>query len=300
MNTTFEPPSKRIETTTSCTAEMTCLSRAVSSFEPDPHFHSDDSIAEKMIPAGLASLLHTRIGRAIFRRCARAGMYEYVIARTKYIDAAFEQAMEDAFDEIVIFGAGFDSRALRFNPTLQRTHVYELDVPITQAAKIKRYRERGMAVPANLTFVAIDFDKESIAARLTASGFQSGERTLFILEGVLMYLLLASVEATFQTLETLAGRGSRVVFDYVRASVLRGENTLYGEEGAAQSVSRVQEKWMFGIEPGKVSSFVAKYGFAVSDHADACELERRYFTGENGAVLARVNGTHGIVTAERI
>jgi methyltransferase (TIGR00027 family) len=300
MNTALEPPSKRIDTTTSRTAEMTCLSRAASSFETEWHYHCDDSIAAKMIPAGLVPFLHTRIGRAIFRRCAKTGMYEYVIARTKYIDAAFEQAMEDGFDEIVILGAGFDSRALRFNTTLQRTHVYELDVPITQAAKINRYRRRGLTIPSNLTFVAIDFDKESIAAKLAASGFQGGERTLFILEGVLMYLLPASVETTFQTLETLAGRGSRVVFDYVRASVLRGENTLYGEEGASQSVSRVQEKWVFGIEPVEVSGFVAKHGFAVSDHADASELERRYFTGENGAALARVNGTHGIVTAGRI
>ena len=301
MGQVAEAPSKRIHSTTSRTAEMTCLSRAVSSFEPEPHYHSDDSMAVRLVPAKLLPILHTRLGRTIFRVClAKKGMYEYVIARTKYIDAAFQRAMADGFDQVVIFGAGFDSRALRFNTAVQRTRVYELDVPITQTAKIGRYRELGLMIPANLAFVSIDFDNEAIAEKLAANGFQAEQRTLFILEGVLMYLLPASVKATFQALQTLAGSESRVVFDYVRSSVLRGENTLYGEAGAARSVSKVQEQWLFGLDPGQVEVFLADYGLRLSDHADANELERRYFTGANGRLMARVNGTHAIVTAVRI
>ena len=115
-----------------------------------------------------------------------------------------------------------------------------------------------------------------------------------------MYLLPASVKTTFQTLQQIAGSKSRVVFDYVRSSVLRGENTLYGEAGVARSVSRVREHWLFGFDPGQVEEFLADYGMSLSDHADANELERRYFTGANGRLVARVNGTHAIVTAERI
>jgi len=110
----------------------------------------------------------------------------------------------------------------------------------------------------------------------------------------------STVKATFQALQTLAGSESRVVFDYVRSSVLRGDNTLYGEAGAARSVSKVQEQWLFGLDPGQVEVFLADYGLRLSDHADANELERRYFTGANGRLMARVNGTHAIVTAVRI
>lgn len=146
----------------------------------------------------------------------------------------------------------------------------------------------------------MDFDKESIAEKLTASGFHAAQRTLFILEGVLMYLLPASVIATFQPLETVAGHGSRLVFDYVRGSVLRGENTLYGEAGAMRSVSEVQEKWLFGFESGQVEVFLREHGFKVTDHADANELERCYFTSADGGPMARINGTHAIVTATRL
>lgn len=300
MGTVAEAPSKRIHTATSRTAEWTCMSRAASSFETEPHYHSDDAIAAKLAPGWVQALLHTRVGRGIFHLClAQKGMYEYVIARTKYIDAAYEDALEGSFNQIVIFGAGFDSRALRFNTTMERTRVFELDAPVTQKAKIERYRECGFTVPSNLTFVAVDFEKDSVPDRLAEAGVVAGHRSLFILEGVLMYLEAEAVEGTFQLLEYLGGHGSRVVFDYVRGTVIRGEGGLYGELGAARAVAGVKENWTFGIDPKEVEGFVAKYGFRLLEHLDAHDLERLYFTDSDGKVVARVNETHGIVMGER-
>lgn len=114
-----------------------------------------------------------------------------------------------------------------------------------------------------------------------------------------MYLEPESVQATFQTIREHAGIGSWVVFDYVQASVLRHENTMYGEAGLAQSVSKAGEQWRFGIEPGEIVSFAAAYDFEVSDHKDAQELEATYFQDADGRLVGRVNGTHCIVTAVR-
>ena len=114
-----------------------------------------------------------------------------------------------------------------------------------------------------------------------------------------MYLEPESVQGTFRTIREYAGSGSCVVFDYVQASVLRHENTLYGESGIMQSVSKAGEQWRFGIEPGEIASFVAAYGFKVSDHKDAKELEATYFQDADGRLVGRVNGTHCIVTAVR-
>jgi len=114
-----------------------------------------------------------------------------------------------------------------------------------------------------------------------------------------MYLLPASVGATFRTLHILASEGSRVVFDYVRASVLRGENSVYGEAGVTRAVSEVNEQWHFALEPEQVASFLSTYGFALIDHKDAGELERLYFEDANGRIVGRINGTHCLVTARR-
>jgi methyltransferase (TIGR00027 family) len=187
-------------------------------------------------------LLRLSLVRALYRRVlAPKGLYEYVIARTRYIDAAFKQALADRFDQIVLFGAGFDTRALRFGSDLGETRVYELDAPPTQRAKIDRFRQRGLSVPPNVVFGAIDFDKESLPAKLNI-GFRDNARTLFILEGVLMYLQPESADATLRTIRAFAGKGSRLVFDYAKSSVLRDENTLYGEASVARAVARVSEQ----------------------------------------------------------
>jgi methyltransferase (TIGR00027 family) len=289
---------KRIERTTSRTAEMTCVSRAISSLEANRCYHSDDDLAVRLLPDLFRMLVHIPLFRLLFRRVfAPAGIYEYVVARTKYIDAAFEQALAESFDQVLLFGAGFDTRALRFQAQAQQTRIFELDAPPTQQAKRQQYQKRGLSVPPNVVFIAIDFDKESLPDKLDAAGFQKGRRSLFILEGLLMYLEPESVQATFQTIRDYAGAGSRVVFDYVRASVLRHENTLYGEAGAAQTVSGAGEQWQFGLEPDEVGSFVSAFGFQVSDHKDPQALEAAYFQDADGRLVGRINGTHCIVTA---
>ena len=120
----------RIETTTSRTAEWTCVSRAASSLESDNHYRSDDHIALLLVPTFLKLLLKLTTHIPLIRRfysqvLAPKGIYEYTIARTKYIDAVFKETLADGFDQILIFGAGFDTRALRFQTSLRKRGLLE-------------------------------------------------------------------------------------------------------------------------------------------------------------------------------
>lgn len=82
--------------------------------------------------------MHIPLFRTFYCRIlAPAGIYEYVIARTKYIDAVFKRALSEQFDQILLFGAGFDTRALRFQAAAQHTRIFELDASPTQQAKIQ-------------------------------------------------------------------------------------------------------------------------------------------------------------------
>ncbi|HXX34599.1 MAG TPA: SAM-dependent methyltransferase, partial [Thermodesulfobacteriota bacterium] len=245
-------------------------------------------------------LLHVSLARKLFTKVAAPkGIYEYVIARTKYIDAVFKRALADQFDQVLIFGAGFDTRAIRFQDAMGSTRVFELDVPVTQQAKIGQYQKRRVAVPSNLRFVAIDFDKESLPMKLDEAEFCRQRQSLFILEGLVMYLQPESVHETFQTIQDYAGKGSRVVFDYIYTSVLRKEGIYYGESGIVRKVSGAGEQWHFGIEKGQIEQFLARYAMRLIDHKDAKDLEKTYFTDSNGNVIGRVNGTHCLVTAEK-
>ena len=279
---------------------MTCLSRACSALETDSHYKSDDYIAPLLLPSYIRPLLHISLARKLFSRIvAPKGIYEYVIARTKYIDAIFKQALADQFDQILIFGAGFDTRALRFQAKIQNTQIFELDVPITQQAKIRQYHKRQLVIPPNLTFISIDFDREPLPMRLDEAGFRKQQRTLFVLEGLLMYLQSESVHVTLQTIQEYAGKCSWVVFDYVYASVLRNEGSYYGESEIVKMVSSADENWHFGIEKGKIEQFLSAYGLKLTNQKNEKELEKAYFTDKDGKVVGRVNSTHCLVTAEK-
>ena len=291
---------KRIETKTSRTAEWICLCRAISSLERDRCYRSDDRIALSLLPDFMRFLIHIPfVGRLLLKVFAAKGIYEYVIARTKYIDDVFRQALSDQFSQILLFGAGFDTRALRFQGEARQTKIFELDAPATQEAKLGQYQKRNLIIPSNVVFVPIDFDRESLPMKLDQAGFKRDARSLFILEGVLMYLHPQSVDQTFRTIQELAGSGSEVVFDHIYASVLRHEDIYFGEKGFTDAVAKAGEQWQFGIERGEIGQFLFRYGLELRDHRDARELEEMYFKDPAGKIVGRVNGTHCLVRAVR-
>jgi methyltransferase (TIGR00027 family) len=248
----------------------------------------------------LRILLHIPLMRWFFRRAfAPRGIYEYTIARTKCIDKVFVEALAEGFDQAVILGAGFDTRALRFQREAVDVTIFELDVPITQEAKLDRYKEQGLAIPGNVKFIPIDFDRESLSDKLLHAGFDKGGRSLFVLEGVLMYLQPASVDTTFKVMERLTGEGSEVVFDYVRASVFREPGSIYGGREIFRSVAKAGERWHFGIEEAQLYAFLESYGLRAREHENARELEQRYFVDASGEVVGRINGAHCLVRAVR-
>lgn len=291
---------KRIETTTSRTAKWTCLCRAISSLEKNSCYRCDDRLALRLLPVFMSLLIRIPFtGRLFLRVAAAKGIYEYVIARTKYIDSVFRQTLSDQFSQILIFGAGFDTRALRFQEEVQQTRIFELDAAATQEAKVSQYHKRHLNIPPDVVFVSIDFDKESLSLKLEHVGFKRHERSLFILENVLMYLQPQSVDQAFQTIKELTAVGSEVVFDYIYASVLRNENIYYGEKGMIESMAKTAEQWHFGIEKGEIVQFLSRYGFELHDQRDSRDLEEMYFKDPSEKIVGRVNGTHCLARAVR-
>lgn len=291
--------SRRIEEKTSRTAEMTCSLRAASYYEENPSYKTHDHVATRLVPWFVRSMSKSRFMRKLFMaRFAPRGVYEYVIARTKYIDQVFSEAVERGVEQVLIFGAGFDSRSIRLLPNDSPIKVFEVDAEVTQRAKLGRFPEVGIPVPDNTTYIAIDFNKDDPVERLTANGFLRDKRCLFVLEGLLMYLDDAAVDGTFRLMHGLSGEGSCVVFDYVHAAVLRHEGRFYGERELQKNVVDAGEPWTFGFEEGEVGEYILGRGFRIVEECDAETLEKRYFTGDDGELLGRVNASHSIVLAE--
>lgn len=289
---------QRIETKSSRTAAYNFFSRGCATREKDPRFRGPDDIAELMFPplARLA-LNFAPMRRFLMRKMFPPGIYEYVLARTKVMDSVFVKALEARFAQIVLLGAGFDTRALRFAGQNQGTKVIELDAATTQQPKIDILRKKKIPLPQELIFASIDFNKQDLFEVLSKAGYQEGQKSLFLWEGVSMYLSAQAVDDTLEFIRCHSAPRSQVVFDYLYASVLRRENRYYGEQGIFETVFKTGEGWTFGLEDGKIESFLSERGFDIVAHYTPPELEKLYLTAEDGTLHGRVNGTHCIVVA---
>jgi O-methyltransferase involved in polyketide biosynthesis len=112
-----------------------------------------------------------------------------------------------------------------------------------------------------------------------------------------MYLSAQAVDKTLDFIRRYSAPGSRVAFDYIFASVVRRENSLYGEQKSFGMVARIGESWTFGLEIGEIKTFLNERGFDLNANYTPSELEKLYLTEPDGTLHARINGTHCIVIA---
>lgn len=291
---------RRIESRASQTADITCLYRAYSFLEHHPLLHSDDSVAPLLLPEKIKPLARFAMARNFLSRLlGPKGMYEWVIARTKYIDRQFQEAGLQHYEQVLILGAGFDSRCVRFREQLKNTRIFEIDAATTQLLKITQFRKRDVVFPENVTFIPMNFETESMVEKLEKAGFQKGVKTLILMEGVLQYLAPKAANETLQNLQDLCGQGSRLICDYAHQSTLRGGGKDYGEKGVLSKIKVYGESWQFGLDNNEVQHFVEKYGFRLLDHKSPSDFEKDYFADSNGKVVFRVNGTQSIMIAEK-
>lgn len=130
---------------------------------------------------------------------------DWLAARTAFFDDVTLSAINDGIRQVVIVGAGYDGRSLRFRHPDVR--YFEVDHPATQPDKIHRLRKIGIAEdPA--VYVPHDLNFEGLPAALAASGHDAGSASLFICEGLVLYLERPIIERLFTELRACAGPGS--------------------------------------------------------------------------------------------
>ena len=228
---------------------------------------------------------------------AHAG-YFYVNARTRHIDARLLAAAAEGIHQVVVLGAGFDSRAYRFAPRFDNPRFIEVDLPATIAAKQQAVVGALGSLPAYVRYAPIDFDSQSLEQVLAKAGYDTRQRTLFILEGVTMYVGAAGNDATFEFIAHHSAPGSQLVFDYIwRRVVDREFGDLYGASSGAAGVARLGEPFVTGWAPLDAEAFVRRHGLTLLEHLGSAELTRRYLTGSNGEPDGRIPEWYGVIDA---
>ena len=270
----------------SATALEAAAYRVLGSKHPDPAIRNADVLAEKLLgPAERAILKETGSGivlealamdteRAWTALGTRTFFARGVHVRTRHIDDVLAESLRAGATQVVILGAGLDSRAYRFGDALRGVRVFELDLPQTQNYKKTRVREVLGSLPAHVTYAPIDFATQDLATVLKGAGYDPAKRTLFIWEGVTMYVPEAGVDATLRAIAANAARGSRIVFDYFTERALRDRQSVLAP--VASNVAAVGEPFVFGMPGDDARAFVSARGFSVVSDFGSADLGEKY------------------------
>jgi methyltransferase (TIGR00027 family) len=164
---------------------------------------------------------------AMLPNCVRKRIVAHVdllVTRALAIDLELRAALGAGCQQVVILGAGFDSRAHRIG-ALEAAHVFEVDHPATQTDKQRR-AARLARTCRELTYVCCNFERDLLAERLQSAGHRADEATVWICEGVTLYLDDDALRATLATIAARSAAKSTLIVEY-HDSEVRHAYTAY-------------------------------------------------------------------------
>jgi methyltransferase (TIGR00027 family) len=260
----------------STTAHRVAIRRAAHQVLDEPKVLVDE-VALRIIGGEAAAALQTEEARRDDPPLSRA-LRAFMAVRSRFAEDELARAIQQGARQYVILGAGLDTFAYR-NPYPEDVlRVFEVDYPATQAWKRERLAAASIAVPGSLTFAAVDFESQTLAAGLAAAGFASDQRTFFSWLGVTPYLAPETVLATLRFIASLP-QGSGVVFDYGLApsSLSPAQRLVF--DALARRVAAAGEPWQAFFEPAQLDRELRQMGFGEVDDLGEQEINARYFHG---------------------
>jgi methyltransferase (TIGR00027 family) len=198
----------------------------------------------------------------------------FMAVRSRYAEDRLAEAVARGVAQYVILGAGLDTFAYR-NP-FPSLRVFEVDFPATQKWKREMLREAEIAVPGNLTFVALDFEHKTLAEGLAEAGFDARLPAFFGWLGVVPYLTLAAFRATLGTIARLPAR-SAVSFDYAVAPETLSPVGRTAFDALAGRVAAAGEPFQLFFTPDELAAELRQAGFQRIEQLDSDQLNEIYF-----------------------
>jgi methyltransferase (TIGR00027 family) len=204
------------------------------------------------------------------------GLVTWVLCRHRYIDDCLRRALRENVGQVVLLGAGYDTRGYRLAREIGPRPVFEVDHPATSRRKARIVGRHKSELPsADVRAVEVDFQEDSLTERLREAGFRPGLRTFFVWEGVSMYLTRDAVKKTLGELRDLSAPRSEVALDLWHFP--EGSDFMAtAHRLSASALDLIGEPVTFGIHPEDAQPFLEGLGFRVIEIADSALLKSRY------------------------
>jgi len=180
----------------------------------------------------------------VIAKAGEEGITNLVLNRTGYFDKIINNAKNQA-EQFVIMGAGLDTRA--YNDLKNSSlGIFELDQAITQQYKLECLEKAGIDT-SHVTFVETDFSQESWFGSLVKAGYDPSKRTIFLWEGVTLYLGEGAVRKTLRKLKANAAEGSLIVTDIYASRFVSGDHAAW-LQASLPILDTTNEQLSFGLD----------------------------------------------------
>nr|WP_319537682.1 class I SAM-dependent methyltransferase [uncultured Methanospirillum sp.] len=208
------------------------------------------------------------------------GLGNSIRARVKYFDLVLNECISHDFAQLIILGAGYDTRPYRTPEIDHNFKVFEVDHPETQSVKKEIIRRIFGTLPDNVTYIPLNLETGDLDVALSSSCFSELKKTLVIMEGLIMYLSSDSIHRIFQYFSKECPVGSKILFDYYPESVVSGEKNEYAKN-IVKFTQLNGEPLKFGIPDHAERNFLSQWNFADIRIIRSEEYKNLLFTGKN-------------------
>jgi methyltransferase (TIGR00027 family) len=265
------------------TGELTAIMRAIHQIVDDEPKIMVDLIAPRLVDttSGPDDWLAPILNHPFVKRW-RAGF----LIRNRYAEDCLAGGVERGVQQYAILGAGLDTFAFRQPPWARSISVYEIDHPATQSLKRDRLAAAGIAMPPNLVFIPIDFERTSLADALRAADFDFSKQTFFSWLGVTQYLTLDAINETLELVLRLP-RSSEIVFSFILPFEMSPRLEAEALATAARKAAEVGEPWLSTFRAEDLKLRLRTMGFSEVIHLTPEDAHERYLKNRSDGLEVR-------------
>lgn len=203
------------------------------------------------------------------------GVMGALLCRTCYLDEVLNKSPDYGIRQVVILGAGMDSRPYR-EMVDESISFFEVDYPEIIHFKRKRVTQVLGQIPPNVFYIPIDFNTQSLPGEMSHSQYSRQEKTLFIWEGVTQYISRTAADEVFRYISR-SGEGSILAFTYI---VKRFIDDMDSEAEKEQIDRKFREKlkrmWINGYDTDHLPGYLSDMNLKIQENIGIEEYKRRY------------------------
>ncbi|HZQ44793.1 MAG TPA: class I SAM-dependent methyltransferase [Acidobacteriaceae bacterium] len=265
------------------TALRVAMRRAAHQLHDEHPLVFEDPFAVRILPPEIR--LELQRTPAASRKPFSAAMRAFMVCRARFAEDVLAQGFrEQGVRQALILGAGFDTFALR-NP-YPDLRVFEVDHPATQSWKRELLAAANLVVPEALSFVPVDFERQSLRQQLLHAGFDFSVPTATAWLGVVPYLTAEAFAATARVLGRLPA-GSSLVFDYSLPREALPPLEQWMLDSLSARVARAGEPFQLFFAPDSLAEELVRYNLSVLEDLNFAALNARYLANRNDGLHLR-------------